>query len=233
MNLQEPTRIKNRLVHMTRGFCAVLSLVLVLGACTPTPPAPPPLPSTGAADIPSPGIPTSATSQPLSLTKLVATLSTPHIEQPPDDPGTLAPTSSQGCAYRWAYQDLPDLSSDFQSALQELHPGIKGYAFAFGEDCVHADGTVTFLPMETDFNITLPVSGLSDEAELGDWIIWVMQVIEDIPPEQIRGPRPGRVSLLFEAGADRTGVSFYIDQYRALPADLNSAEIFRMLKESQ
>ena len=233
MSLQEPTRIKNRLVPMTKGFCAVLSLVLILGACTPTPLAPPPLPSTSAADIPSPGIPASATSWPPALTKLVATLSTPHIDQPPDGPSTLAPTSSQGCAYRWAYQDLPDLSSDFQSALQELLPGIKGYAFAFGEDCIHADGTVTFLPMETDFNSTLPVSDLSDEAELGNLIIRVMQVIETIPPEQIRGPRPGRVSLLFEAGADRTGVSFYIDQYRALPADLTSAEIFRTLKESQ
>jgi hypothetical protein len=175
----------------------------------------------------------SATGRPPSLTKLVATLSTPHIEQPPDGPGTIAPTSSQGCAYRWAYQDLPDLSTDFQSALQELQPGARGYAFAFGEDCVHDDGTVTFLPMETDFNITLPVSDLSNDAELGDWIIRVMQVIENIPPEQIRGPRPGRVSLFFEAGTEKTGVSFYIDQYKALPANLNSAEIFRILQELQ
>jgi hypothetical protein len=138
-----------------------------------------------------------------------------------------------GCAYRWANQDLPELSNDFRSALQNLHPGAAGYAFVFGEECIHDDGTVTFLPMETDFNIILPVSDLSDEAELGGWVIQVMHVIENIPPEQIRGPRPGRVSLLFEAGSDRTGVSFYIDQYQTLPENLNSAEIFRMLQESQ
>ena len=87
--------------------------------------------------------------------------------------------------------------------------------------------------METDFNITLPASDLTDDAELGDWIIRVMQVIENIPHEQIRGPRPGRVSLLFESGTDRAGVSFYINQYQALPADMNSTEIFRLLQESQ
>ena len=29
-----------------------------------------------------------------------------------------------------------------------------------------------------------------------------MQVIENIPPEQINGPRPGRVSILFSANAE-------------------------------
>ena len=233
MSQQEPTRIVIRPVPMTRSFCAVLSLILILSACTSTPIAPPPLQSTSAADTPPPGISANATSRPPPLTKLVATLATPHIEQPPDGPSTLAPTSSQGCAYRWAYQDLPDLSNDFQSALQELQPGAKGNAFAFGEDCIHEDGTITFLPMETDFNITLQVSDLSDEAELGGWIIRVMQVIQNIPPEQIRGPRPGRVSLFFESGTEETGISFYIDQYQALPANLNSTEIFHLLQESQ
>ena len=233
MNFHEPTGTRRRLFPMKRVSWPVLFLVLLLCACSATAVPSDPLQSTGTEVSSPPAIPPSATSRPLSPTKLVATLSTPHIDQPPDGPSTMAPTSSLGCAYRWAYQDLPDLSDDFQAAIQVLEPGATGYAFAFGEECVHEDGSVTFLPMETDFNITLPVSDISNETELGEWIQRVMQVIENIPPEQIRGSRPGRVSLLFESGSDRTGVNYYIDQYRALPTNLNSAELYRMLKQSQ
>ncbi|HEX2990264.1 MAG TPA: hypothetical protein VHO49_06275 [Anaerolineales bacterium] len=218
---------------MALRSCIVLAIALILCACSPVTVTPESTRSIPTVDTPPPVIPPSATIQPLPLTKLIATLATPHVDQGPDGPSTSAPTSSMGCAYRWAQQDLPELSNDFLLALQELQPGATGHAFAFGEDCIHDDGTVTFLPMETDFNITLPVSDLSNEAELGDWIIQVMQVIENIPSEQIRGPRPGRVSLLFESGVDRTGVNFYIDQYQALPDNLSSDELFRMLQESQ
>jgi hypothetical protein len=44
-------------------------------------------------------------------------------------------------------------------------------AFAFREDCVHTDGSKTFLAMETDFNIKLPVTDLADEDAFGDWIV--------------------------------------------------------------
>jgi len=44
-------------------------------------------------------------------------------------------------------------------------------AFAFREDCVHTDGSKTFLVMETDFNIKLPVTDLADEDAFGDWIV--------------------------------------------------------------
>ena len=86
--------------------------------------------------------------------------------------------------------------------------------------------------METDFNITIPVSDATDAA-LGEWIVMVMQVIENIPPDQIVGPRPGRVGVMFESNGQRQSVSFYIDQYRALPAGLSSAEIYQSLKALQ
>src|SRR5919108_1636733 len=80
------------------------------------------------------------------------------------------------CGYQWAYQDLPELSAEFQEAIQNLQPEAQANAFAFGEDCVHANGTTrTFLPMETDFNIALQVSDLSNQTELGEWIIKVMR----------------------------------------------------------
>jgi hypothetical protein len=60
-----------------------------------------------------------------------------------------------------------------------------------------------------------------------------MQMIEAIPPDQIIGPRPGRVGVVFESNGQRQSVSFYIDQYRALPAGLSSAEIYQSLKALQ
>jgi hypothetical protein len=165
--------------------------------------------------------------------KLVATLATPHIDQPPDGAVTLVPSYPQDCGYQWANQNLPELSNSFLQAIQALQSEAQANAFAFGENCVHTDGSITFLPMETDFNVTLQVSDLADEAVLGEWIVKVMQVIENIPPDQIVGPRPGRVSIFFESNGERGGANFYIDQYRALPAGLSHTEIYQALKNAQ
>ena len=87
--------------------------------------------------------------------------------------------------------------------------------------------------METDFNVTLQVTDLSNESNLGEWIVKVMQVIEGIPTEQIVGPRPGRVSILFQANAEKEAVTFYINQYHDLSAGLSNAEIYQALKNLQ
>lgn len=149
-------------------------------------------------------------------------------------PTATLPSSYGGCGYQWAQQALPELSIEFQNAIELLQPEAQASAFAFGEDCVHADGTTrTFIPMETDFNITLQVSDLSDESELGGWIVKAMQVVENIPSDQIVGPRPGRISLGFKSGSDQKFVNFYIDQYQGLPSGLGSAEIYRALQTPQ
>lgn len=138
------------------------------------------------------------------------------------------------CGYQWAYQDLPELSAEFQEAIQSLQPAAQASAFAFGEDCVHADGTTrTFIPMETDFNVTLQVSNLSNETELGESIVKVMQLVENIPQDKIVGPRPGRISLTFQAGSDQKVVNFYINQYQELPSGLSGAEIYQALQTPQ
>ncbi len=163
----------------------------------------------------------------------ISTLATPHIDQGPEGANTVPP-DTQSCGYQWAYQDLPELSSSFQQSLQALQPEAQGTAFAFGENCILPDGSIGgFLPMETDFNITLPVSDLNNESDLGDWIVKVMQVITAIPPEQIVGPRPGRVSITFQSGAEQKIVNFYIDQYQGLPSGLSTAEIFQALQTPQ
>lgn len=154
-------------------------------------------------------------------------------EAPTFVPTTPAPSNPGECGYQWAYQDLPALSARFQQSIQVLHPDAQATAFAFGENCVRADGSSTFLPMETDFNVTVPVNDLKSESDLGQWTVEVMEVITAIPPEQIVGPRPGRVSLTFRSGSEQAGLNFYIDQYRELPAGLSVAEVFRALKTAQ
>ena len=215
---------------MQKIFRTLLFWTLILGACSTGVPSPPAAPfSTTEAPLP---LPTTALPDP----KPISTVSTPHIDQPPapDVHLTTAPPNSQACGYQWAYQDLPELSSSFQQSVQALQPEAQANAFAFGENCLLADGSVaSFSAMETDFNITLQVSDLTNESELGEWIVKVMQVIQNIPPDQIAGPRPGRVSFTFESSSDQKIVNFYIDQFQALPSGLSNAEIFQALQMPQ
>lgn len=220
---------------MTRILCAALLWTLILGACAPVfpstevvpqqaPPVTPPSPTS--TEAPTEAFPESPA---LPIPKFSRTFETPHIDQPPDGPVTEAPPGTQQCAYQWAYQDLPELSSSFLQSIRDLQLEAQAVAFAFGENCVYADGSATFLPMETDFNVTLQAGDLADHAELGEWIVKVMQIIEAIPPEQIQGPRPGRVSIIFEANGEQSAVNFYIDQYRALGTGLSYAQIYQAL----
>jgi len=135
--------------------------------------------------------------------------------------------------YTWAYKDMPELSASFQGSIHALQPEAQANAYTFGEDCTHSDGSVDFLAMETDFNITLQVDDLANESDLGEWIVKVMQIIEEIPQEQIVGPRPGRVSIFFQSKDEQKPINFYINQYQALPAGLSSTEILQALQIPQ
>jgi hypothetical protein len=166
--------------------------------------------------------------------EVIVTLSTPHIDQPPDGNIPTTVPNPQDCGYQWANQDLPELSSSFQTAIQALQPEAQANAYAFGENCLRADGSIAgFGAMETDFNVTLNVNDLTNTSDLGSWIVKVMQVIEDIPPEQIVGPQPGRVSMIFQSNDDQKIVNFYMNQYQALSSGLNNAEIYQALQAPQ
>jgi hypothetical protein len=221
---------------MTRIFHYLLFSTLILWACAPISSASKAAPRNQATTLPPPTDISIATTQapPDSATpptpKILLTLETPGIEQSPDIVTTVAPSNPQDCAYQWAYQDLPELSSSFLQSIQSLQPEAQANAFAFGENCVRADGSATFLAMETDFNVTLQAEDLSNESDLGEWIVRVMQVIQDIPADQIVGPRPGRVSIIFQSGAEQKAVNYYIDQYKSLPLSLSSEEIYNALQ---
>ncbi len=235
---------------MQRIFWGLLFWIIFLGACStsgaspqPASPTPSDVPFlTSAASKPtliateraqteakgSP--PTTAASNPT----LIATLSTPHIDQGPDGNIAVTAPEPQNCGYQWANQDLPELSGSFQKSILALQPEAQANVYAFGENCILADGTIGgFSAMETDFNVTLQVNDLTDESELGEWIVKVMQVIEDIPPDQIVGPQPGRLSMMFLSNGDQQILNFYVNQYQALPSGLSNSEIYRALKMPQ
>jgi len=232
---------------MQRIFRTLLFWTLILGACSPIIPSPKTVPPSDftITPPPQPGIdPTTEVPfdfpTAIQVPKIILTVATPHIDLPPNgelpnpkNPTPNIPPPVGNCGYQWAYKDLPELSADFQKSIQALQPEAQASAFAFGEDCIYADGTSTFLAMETDFNITVQANDLSNEAELGEWIVKVMQVVENIPKESIVGPRPGRVSIRFQAGNDQKFVNFYIDQYLALRPGLSNAEIYQALQTPQ
>jgi multidrug efflux pump subunit AcrB len=161
------------------------------------------------------------------------TLETPHIDRPPDGETPVTPSTFEGCAYMWTHKDMPELSSSFQQSIQALQPEAQAKAYTFGEDCIHTDGSVTFLAKETDFNITLQADDLSNDSNLGEWIVKVMQVIENIPQEQIVGPQPGLVTIIFQSNSDQKVINFYINQYQALLSGLSNAEIYQTLQAPQ
>ena len=219
---------------MTKSILALLFWTLILCACStslptadtiPLDPTSPPL--TEAVFTPE-AFPDSPT---LSIPKIVQTLQTPHIDQPPNrNEITITPASERCGGYQWAYKDIPDLSNKFLHAIQQLQPSAQANAFIFGEDCFYADGHADFIAMETDFNITLQVTNSTDTNECGEWIVKIMQIILDIPKDEIVGPRPGRVSLSFQAGSEQKNFNFYIDKYQALPTGLSNAEICQTLQ---
>lgn len=155
-------------------------------------------------------------------------LSACATSMPPPD--SFSPTN-QGCGYQWASKDLPELSSKFLQAIQQLQPSAQANAYVFGEDCVYADGHADFSAMETDFNVTLQVNSLTDANECGEWVVKVMQVITNIPKEEIVGPRPGKVSMLLQAGSEQKYINFYIERYQSLPVGLSSTETCNKLQQ--
>jgi hypothetical protein len=209
VNLEKKRMNKSRTLNLTRY--ALLFWTFVLGACTQTGPAPDALP----------------------ISSAVITL-TPYVDSVPSTELPVTqniPPTDEPCGYMWASQNLTDLTLDLQAAIKNILPEAQAYAFAFGEDCVYQDGHRKFIAMETDFNVSLPVADLTDDNNLGEWIIKTMQVIESLSKDKIVGPRPGRVTIIFTTGAEQKFIVFYIDKYQALPKDMAGWEVYQSLQK--
>jgi hypothetical protein len=162
--------------------------------------------------------------------KIIVTIGTPNIGQPPDGEFPTPAVSQQDCGFTWAYHDLPELTAEFDSSIKALDPDASSHATAFGEDCVGNDGQIVrFAAMETDFYVTLPVTDLNDYETFGNWITQVMQVVNSFSPEMLAGPNPGFVEFRFEKSiSESIGLRVPIQQYNATANEKTGEELFRM-----
>jgi hypothetical protein len=134
----------------------------------------------------------------------------------------------------WSSQDLPELSGKFNRELRAADPVMTGSAYAFGEDCVGADTSRKFIPMETDFRIQVAVDDLSDKERMGNAIGNAMAVVGGIPPSQLEGPQPGRAEFEFITPAsDSLRLNVDIAGYTRNASRLHGAELFDALQSVQ
>lgn len=142
---------------------------------------------------------------------------------------TESPDPNQPCAFQWAYLDLPELTSEFDSALKAMNPQAAGRAQAFGENCIQTDGSAVFGAMETDFYVHLQVDALDREEDFGNWIAHVLEIVIQIPRESLEGPNYGFVEFTFEKSeAERIIFRVPIQQYLDDAMGISGAELFQM-----
>ncbi|NJN79880.1 MAG: hypothetical protein HC797_05070 [Anaerolineales bacterium] len=138
---------------------------------------------------------------------------------------TFEPASGD-CYFNWAYRDAPEITKKVDTAVKLLNPDSSAYATLFGEDCIYADGSSTFGVMETDFTVRLPVDDLTQHGEFGNWVKQVMQIIIEIPREELQG-NYGFVEFKFEKSETETIIfRVPIQQYLDEAQEKTDAELF-------
>lgn len=156
----------------------------------------------------------------------------PTLTESPTDVETIVstePPAFQGCAYTWAYRGAPELTGTIDAKIKKLNPNADAVATQFGEDCLKADGSVTFGVMQTDFKVRLPVEDLTKEDEFGNWIAQVMQAVIEIPREDIPGPNYGFVEFRFEKNeAEHITFRIQIQEYLNDAQGKSGADLFRI-----
>lgn len=98
----------------------------------------------------------------------------------------------------WATHDDPELTAILEERVKAIDVNASAHASSYGEDCIYVDGTSTFLVMESDFYVRQPVADLENEEELGNFAALVMNVVLQIPRDEIPGPNYGFVEFRFE-----------------------------------
>jgi len=161
---------------------------------------------------------------------LTAKTATDTVAPPKLTSVTDTPSSTTECGFQWAYEDLPELTAQFDQAIKSLVPASASHATAFGENCVAADGQVVrFLAMETDFYVIVTVESLDNYETFGNWVYDVMQVVNGFPPDMIAGPQPGFVEFRFEKSiSESIGFRVPIRQYNDTAQGITGEELFRL-----
>ncbi len=159
-------------------------------------------------------------------------IATENAATPSSSITALAPTttsSQRQCSYVEAYQNLTDVSAKVDRAMKILQPDAGGRAQAYGENCVYSDGRADFLAKETDFYVTINVTDLTDNNELGAWIVKGMGALAAFTPGVVPGSLPGFVEFTFKSKDDQKILRVYISKYKQLPSNLSGADVIKAL----
>lgn len=137
------------------------------------------------------------------------------------------------CYFVWATQELPEVSEEFEAAVQDVLPEAEARANAYGENCVAEDGSFTFGALETDFYIKLAVGSLTEEGLLGEMVGQVLAiVIEEFPRPTVPGGQDGFVEFTFTAGDETHILRAPIPLAKELlEQGLRGAELWRALEK--
>jgi len=206
-----------RLKAMNRFFRSLLFWTLILSSCSTS------LPATDAAPL-APAMTTPR------IPKIIETLQTPHIDQPPNGNEIIITPPSENCGgYQWAYKDMPEINEPFNEAVKIINQDAKAWATAFGEDCFYADGHADFIAMETDFYVHLPVVNLTDFEWFGNWIAQTLNIVNGLPVDLIVGPKPGFVEFWFiKSEGEHIATRVPIQKYRDEATGKNGEELFKL-----
>ncbi|HAV78520.1 MAG TPA: hypothetical protein DCX53_14320 [Anaerolineae bacterium] len=197
---------------------SLLFWILILFACSPASATPQIFPPTSDTTLP-----------PSSPPKIIITVGTPNIGQPPDGNFPDTPPTSDTCAFIWAHPLLEELTILFEAEIKKVEPQATAHASSFGEDCVYADGRRVFFGIETDFYLDLPVANLTDFDSFGDWIAQTMPIVESMPPDMLEGSQTGFVEYKFAVNATEfLTVRVPIQQYRDIADGKTGEELFRL-----
>jgi len=123
------------------------------------------------------------------------------------------PGNSQNCYFNWATQPLPELSAKVMAAINAA--GLKGViavAETYGENCIdpQTNKPVSFAVLETDFQVTVTVTDLSDTTDLGNSLEKILGVLDGLAPGDIPGPQPGYIFVSYRTGSDELNMSFTV-----------------------
>lgn len=143
---------------------------------------------------------------------------------------TATPTDAP-CAYVAGRKDAPKLAATFTEKLKAAHlPIEKVRAEAYGENCITADNTiVSFSQREIDFYVTLNVTDLKDDANLGGQLEKILAAIKELTTNET-GPNPGYVGVTFQSGTHIENLWFLLtDAYALQKLGTKGADLYKAL----
>lgn len=136
-----------------------------------------------------------------ALTRTIPAAKSPPTSTKEPIPAELAAPGQ--CAYTWAYQDLPEISAEFQAEVRTVVPKAEAHATSFGENCVYEDGSATFSAMQTDFYVIHRVGDLTDDVTLAGFIEQILPIVDGYAPPRVPGPKDGFVEFTFRKGEEQ------------------------------